>query len=66
MKIIAFEEHYTLPAIAEANPNNPRKLFEGTGNDRFGDGGWPPPGILDIGEGRIAAMDEAGIDVQIL
>jgi uncharacterized protein len=64
MKIIAFEEHYTLPAIAEANPNNPRKLFEGAENNRFGDGG--PPGILDIGEGRIAAMDAAGIDVQIL
>ena len=66
MKIIAFEEHYTLPAIAEANPNNPRKLFEGARSDRYGDGGWPPPGILDIGEGRIAAMDAAGIDVQIL
>jgi uncharacterized protein len=66
MKIIAFEEHYTLPAIAEANPNNPRKLFGEMRNGRFGDGGWPPPGILDIGEGRIAAMDAAGIDVQIL
>jgi uncharacterized protein len=66
MKIIAFEEHYTLPAIAKANPNNPRKLFEGARSDRYGDGGWPPPGILDIGEGRIAAMDAAGIDVQIL
>ncbi len=28
MKIIAFEEHYMLPAIAEANPNSPRKIFE--------------------------------------
>ena len=25
-----------------------------------------PPGIFDLGEGRIALMDEAGIDVQIL
>ena len=28
MKIIGFEEHYMLPAIAEANPNSPRKLFD--------------------------------------
>lgn len=62
MKIIGFEEHYTLPAIAEANPNSPRKIFD---QSRSG-GGWPPPGIEDLGEGRIAAMDEAGIDVQIL
>ncbi|HXY64083.1 MAG TPA: amidohydrolase family protein [Mycobacterium sp.] len=69
MKIIAFEEHYVLPAIAEANPNNPRKLFGEVRNGHFedsdADGGWPT-GILDIGEGRIAAMDAAGIDVQIL
>ena len=62
MKVIGFEEHYTLPAIAEANPNSPRKIFDVS---RSG-GGWPPPGIEDLGEGRIAAMDAAGIDVQIL
>ena len=62
MKIIAFEEHYTLPAIADANPNSPRKLLAETKGSR----GWPPPGIEDLGEGRIAAMDAAGIDVQIL
>jgi uncharacterized protein len=62
MKIIAFEEHYTLPAIADAHPNSPRKLFDVS----RGGSGWPPPGIEDLGEGRIAAMDEAGIDVQIL
>jgi predicted TIM-barrel fold metal-dependent hydrolase len=62
MKIIAFEEHYTLPAIADAHPNSPRKLFDVSRGGR----GWPPPGIEDLGEGRIAAMDAAGIDVQIL
>jgi uncharacterized protein len=62
VKIIAFEEHYTLPAIADANPNSPRKLLPETKGVR----GWPPPGIEDLGEGRIAAMDAAGIDVQIL
>jgi uncharacterized protein len=71
MKIIALEEHYTLPAIAEANPNSPRKVFEAMWNERFSDadaqGGWQwPAGIRDLGEGRIAAMDAAGIDVQIL
>ncbi len=69
MKIIAFEEHYVLPAIAEANPNSPRRLFDDMRGGRFedsdADGGWPT-GILDIGDGRIAAMDAAGIDVQIL
>jgi predicted TIM-barrel fold metal-dependent hydrolase len=62
MKIIAFEEHYTLPAIVDAHPNSPRKLFDVS----RGGSGWPPPGIEDLGEGRIAAMDAAGIDVQIL
>jgi predicted TIM-barrel fold metal-dependent hydrolase len=69
MKIIGFEEHYVLPAIAEANPNSSRKLFDAVRKRRFEDGGsdngWPA-GILDLGEGRIAAMDAAGIDVQIL
>ena len=39
MKIIAFEEHYVLPAIAEANPNSPRKFFDEMRNGRFGDSG---------------------------
>ncbi|HYX98728.1 MAG TPA: amidohydrolase family protein [Mycobacterium sp.] len=62
MRIIALEEHYTLPAIVDAHPNNPRKLFDAS----RGATDWPPPGIEDLGEGRIAAMDAAGIDVQIL
>ncbi|MGO9225065.1 amidohydrolase family protein [Mycobacterium sp.] len=69
MKIIGFEEHYMLPAIAEANPNSPHKLFDVAQTGRFGDTdpqAWWPAGIGDLGEGRIAAMDAAGIDVQIL
>jgi|GEM_PF-4392459 len=62
MKIIAFEEHYTLPGIAEANPNSPQKLINESKNGPQ----WPPPGIEDLRQGRIAAMDAAGIDVQIL
>src|SRR5580700_2524446 len=74
MRIIGFEEHYGLPAIYEAAikakdpyglvletlkkaahfpvPTDPKAGF--------------PAGIYDLGEGRIAAMDDAGIDVQIL
>ena len=37
MKIIGFEEHYMLPAIAEANPNSPHKVFDVVRNG----GGWP-------------------------
>lgn len=48
MKIIAFEEHYTLPAIAEANPNSPQKLI----NESNGGPRWPPPGIEDLEIGR--------------
>jgi predicted TIM-barrel fold metal-dependent hydrolase len=72
MKIIAFEEHYNLPAIHEAarKANDPYALVL----DRLADSGvFPndpktgcPAGIFDLGEGRIALMDEAGIDVQIL
>lgn len=66
MNVIAFEEHYLVPAIAEANQNSPRKLFDAMRNDQSdSQGGWPE-GITDLGEGRIAAMDAAGIDVQIL
>jgi predicted TIM-barrel fold metal-dependent hydrolase len=72
MKIIAFEEHYGLPAIYDAaiKANDPYALVL----DRMKKSGvFPndpktgcPPGIFDLGEGRIALMDDAGIDVQIL
>jgi predicted TIM-barrel fold metal-dependent hydrolase len=72
MKIIAFEEHYKLLSIHEANKkiNDPVLLAY----DAMKKGGRLsedpktgfPAGIYDLGEGRIALMDEAGIDVQIL
>jgi predicted TIM-barrel fold metal-dependent hydrolase len=70
MKVIGFEEHYKLPAIQEANRDNPGELvfdvWKKAGRfETDAQGGWPS-GIYDLGEGRIAAMDEAGIDVQIL
>jgi uncharacterized protein len=71
MKIIGFEEHYGLPAIYEAatKANDPYALvLETLKAGHFPDDSKPgvPAGIYDLGEGRIAAMNEAGIDVQIL
>src|SRR6202000_1006110 len=72
MKIIGFEEHYGLPAIYEAaiKANDPYGLVLETLKKA---GHFPndaktgfPAGIFDLGEGRVAAMDDAGIDVQIL
>jgi predicted TIM-barrel fold metal-dependent hydrolase len=72
MKVIAFEEHYKLLSIHEANKkiNDPVLLAY----DAMKKGGRLaedpktgfPAGIYDLGEGRIALMDESGIDVQIL
>ena len=74
MKIIGFEEHYGLPAIYDAaiKANDPYGLvlealkkaghFPVPADPKVGF----PAGIYDLGEGRIAAMDDAGIDVQIL
>jgi uncharacterized protein len=72
MKIIAFEEHYGLPAIYNAaiKANDPYGLVLETlkkaghfpDNSKTGF----PAGIYDLGEGRIAAMDAAGIDMAIL
>jgi uncharacterized protein len=72
MKIIAFEEHFKLPIIHQANKkvNDPVELAYDTmiKSGRLVEDpktGFPA-GIYDLGEGRIAAMDDAGIDVQIL
>ena len=72
MKIIAFEEHYGLPAIHEAatKSNDPyamvlermKKSGQFSGDSKTGF----PAGIFDLGAGRIALMDAAGIDVQVL
>lgn len=60
MRIIAFEEHFTVPAVAEAHKDHPTVR-------RYHSPGSPLSLALnDIGDGRIAAMDEAGVDVQVL
>src|SRR5580692_13212159 len=74
MKIIGFEEDYGLPAVygAAIKANDPYGLVLETLKKA---GHFPvpadskvgfPDGIYDLGEGRIAAMDDAGIDMQIL
>ncbi len=71
MKIIALEEHYGLPVIYEAaHKANDRvalayDVLKKTGKFKETKTGFPA-GIYDLGEGRIAAMDDAGIDVSIL
>jgi predicted TIM-barrel fold metal-dependent hydrolase len=72
MRIIAFEEHYGLRAIHEAakQANDPYALalerMKNSGKFPNDPKTGSPPGIFDLGEGRIAAMDASGIDVQIL
>lgn len=70
MKVIGFEEHYKLPAIGEAHrndrPGSATELLTSAGYGSPGAEGEWPPGINDLGDGRIAAMDAAGIDMQIL
>ena len=72
MRVIGFEEHYGLPFIHDAalKANDPyAEVLEAMGKS----GQFPedpktgtPAGIYDLAEGRIASMDDAGIDVQIL
>jgi uncharacterized protein len=72
LTIIAFEEHYELPVIHEAalKANDPYaqvlETLKKAGNFPNDPKTGLPTGIYDLGKGRIAAMDESGIDVQIL
>ena len=60
---IACEEAYTIPEIADAL----RELAGGIPTMRTGPfEGYFMDDLLDLGEGRIAQMDAAGIDVHIL
>jgi predicted TIM-barrel fold metal-dependent hydrolase len=65
MKIIAIEEHFTTPLYNEFNQPTPRRLAsmaqrnERVGHDVEGE-------LLNVSNSRIAAMNEAGIDLQVL
>ena len=64
MKIIALEEHFAFPEVIEAwRSGEPR-----TGHSAFETvpSGTMSEQLLDLGEVRLAAMDAAGIDVQVL
>src|SRR6476659_9623427 len=72
MRVIAVEEHFTTEAFREANADHPfiKGMFAPTTGG--GGPGEPSPGaglldlLLDIGELRLASMDAAGIDVQVI
>lgn len=70
MKVIAFEEHYKTPAIAQANKAHSIEQSYDTWKHLGLFPGDPslgvPPGIYALDDTRIAAMDASGIDVQIL
>lgn len=70
MKVIAFEEHYKTHAIHQANKAHPIEQIYDRWNKlgRFvaDPSRGIPTGIFDLDDKRVAAMDAAGIDVQIL
>jgi len=62
MKIVALEEHFILPREEQSLPPGAHR-----GNDREKLLGFDVVAeLLDVGDRRIAAMDAAGIDVQVL
>ena len=62
MRIVALEEHFILPKEEHSLPPGAQR-----GNDREKLLGFDVvAGLLDLGKRRLAAMDAAGIDVQVL
>jgi predicted TIM-barrel fold metal-dependent hydrolase len=64
MGLIAIEEHWNLPALTAAVKSLP--VERGDDSIVFDEMGDNLQRLDDIGDARIAAMDEQGIDVQIL
>ncbi|MFG2076488.1 amidohydrolase family protein [Nonomuraea maritima] len=64
MRTIALEEHYATPAFLDGPGRALTERAVATG--RHPDVGALVGELCDLGEGRIAAMDAAGIDVQVL
>ncbi len=59
MRIITLEEHFLTPAFADATshlPSTPPPALRAR----------MEPALLDLGEGRLQAMNEAGISLQVL
>ena len=55
--LIALEEHFVTPELRRRQTGKDERLFAGGGRR---------PELLDLGAGRIADMDEAGIGIQVL
>ncbi|MFJ9590900.1 amidohydrolase family protein [Streptomyces acidicola] len=68
MKVIALEEHFTTRAMLEANADHPLlTMLRSAGAPEQGAvGGEMMLRLTDLGEHRLAVMDSAGIDVQVL
>ncbi|MGW1562274.1 amidohydrolase family protein [Streptomyces sp. NPDC002144] len=74
MTIIALEEHFSTQALRDANADHPllRKPQVRDPHDGLAGAGFSGVGeqtlarLLDLGEQRLADMDAAGIDVQVL
>ena len=60
MRTIALEEHYATPGFLEGPGRQVRDMAQAMAGDQI------IGQLCDVGEGRIAAMDAAGIDVQVL
>lgn len=67
MRVVALEEHFSVPSLAQSID---RKAITDRGNfgpRKFALSGTNPSELLpEIGEKRLQAMDEAGITVQVL
>ena len=55
--LIALEEHFATPGLRSRQTGKDERLFAGGGRR---------PELLDLGAGRVADMDEAGIGIQVL
>lgn len=62
MRVIGLEEHFVLPEVLSAWKEAPDEDGDVVG---VGDGPLARA-LCDVGEGRLAAMDDQGLDVQVL
>ena len=61
VRIVALEEHFTVPDLLSAWRDLPEDRRTPTGGE-----GELARRLRDLGEGRIAAMDDQGVDVAVL
>lgn len=64
MRLYALEEHFLTAEVAEAWQRHDPQLAEPMMKRAFAEDVLPA--LLDVGEGRIAVMDDAGIDTAVL